>query len=368
MTHILREVNRPGAKLHRKETVEAVTIVECPPMVVVGLVGYVATPQGLRTLATVWAKFLSDEVKRRFYKNWYSAKKKAFTHHAAAAGTEEGKKATEAQLARIKKYCSVIRVLAHTQIKKVKLGQKKAHLFEIQINGGKDVAEKVDWGYALFEKEVPVSSVFAPNELIDTIAVTKGHGYEGVTHRWGVRRLPRKTHRGLRKVACIGAWHPSNVRFQVPRAGQRGYHHRTETNKKIYRIGLAVANPDNKGGNASTEHDLTNKNITPLGGFPHYGEVNEEYLMLKGCIPGPRKRVITLRKSIHTVVNTDAAELIDLKFIDTSSKMGHGRYQTHDEKEKHLGPTLKAVKLRAAAALEQANAAPAAAKTSTPTA
>jgi large subunit ribosomal protein L3e len=157
------------------------------------------------------------------------------------------------------------------------------------------------------------------------------------------------------------------VRFQVPRAGQRGYHHRTETNKKIYRIGLAVANPDNKGGNASTEHDLTNKNITPLGGFPHYGEVNEEYLMLKGCIPGPRKRVITLRKSIHTVVNTDAAELIDLKFIDTSSKMGHGRYQTHDEKEKHLGPTLKAVKLRAAAALEAANA-PAAAKTSTPTA
>lgn len=38
------------------------------------------------------------------------------------------------------------------------------------------------------------------NEMIDAISITKGHGYEGVTHRWGVRRLPRKTHRGLRKV------------------------------------------------------------------------------------------------------------------------------------------------------------------------
>lgn len=46
--------------------------------------------------------------------------------------------------------------------------------------------------------------------------------------RWGVTRLPRKTHRGLRKVACIGSWHPARVGFSVARAGQHGYHHRTE--------------------------------------------------------------------------------------------------------------------------------------------
>lgn len=41
-----------------------------------------------------------------------------------------------------------------------------------------------------------------------------------------------------------------------------------QMNKKIYRIGK-------KGdvGSASTEADLTVKHITPLGGFPHYGEV-----------------------------------------------------------------------------------------------
>lgn len=55
--------------------------------------------------------------------------------------------------------------------------------------------------------------------MIDTIGITKGHGMTGVIKRFGVRRLPRKTHRGLRKVACIGAWHPENVRWTIARAG-----------------------------------------------------------------------------------------------------------------------------------------------------
>jgi large subunit ribosomal protein L3e len=70
MTHILRDVDKPGSKLHKKETCEPVTMVECPPMIVVGVVGYVKTVRGLRTLNTVWAEHLSDECKRRFYKNW----------------------------------------------------------------------------------------------------------------------------------------------------------------------------------------------------------------------------------------------------------------------------------------------------------
>ena len=44
MTHIVRDVEKPGSKLHKKETLEAVTIVETPEMVVVGVVGYVKTP------------------------------------------------------------------------------------------------------------------------------------------------------------------------------------------------------------------------------------------------------------------------------------------------------------------------------------
>ena len=58
-----------------------------------------------------------------------------------------------------------------------------------------------------------------------------------MTKRWGTTKLPRKTHKGLRKVACIGAWHPARVSVAVPRAGQHGNYHRTELNKKIYRVG-----------------------------------------------------------------------------------------------------------------------------------
>ena len=83
MTHILREVEKPGSKLHKKETCEPVTIVECPPMCVVGLVGYVMTPRGLRSLQTVWAQHLDESVKRKFYKNWYKSKKTAFTKYAS---------------------------------------------------------------------------------------------------------------------------------------------------------------------------------------------------------------------------------------------------------------------------------------------
>ena len=85
--------------------------------------------------------------------------------------------------------------------------------------------------------------------------------------------------------------------MHVGRAGQRGYHHRTEINKKVYRIGKAG---DDK--SCSTEQDLTAKTITPMGGFPHYGVVNEDWIMLKGGVTGPKKRVVTLRKSLleHT--------------------------------------------------------------------
>lgn len=106
------------------------------------------------------------------------------------------------------------------------------------MNGG-TIAEKVDYAYSFFEKQIPVDAIFQKDEMIDIIGVTKGKGYEGVVTRWGVTRLPRKTHRGLRKVACIGAWHPARVSFTVARAGQNGYHHRTEMNKKIYKLGKA---------------------------------------------------------------------------------------------------------------------------------
>jgi large subunit ribosomal protein L3e len=337
MTHVARHhEKREGKKIIKKDIVEPVTIIECPPMKIVGLVGYVETPRGLRALSTVWAQNIPEDLKRRFYKNWQNAKKKAFTNYVKRYKEEDkSKNHIKRDLERIKKYCTVVRVLACSQMTKLNFRQRKAHLMEIQVNGG-SVAQKVDFGFGKFEGEVSVGDIFKDNDMIDTIGVTRGKGTQGVVKRVGVTRLPRKTHRGLRRVGCIGAWHPASVRFTCARAGQLGYFHRTEINKKIYRIGSgAVRGTKN---NATTEADVAEKNITPLGGFPHYGEVNNDFVMLKGGIVGTRKRPIVLRKSLLTQTHTAATESIEVKFIDTSSKIGHGKFQTKEEKHKFLGP------------------------------
>ncbi len=58
------------------------------------------------------------------------------------------------------------------------LGQKKAHLMEIQVNGG-SVADKVEWVREHMEKQIPVGEVFSRNEVIDCTGVTKENGFKG---------------------------------------------------------------------------------------------------------------------------------------------------------------------------------------------
>jgi len=336
MTHIVRDLDKVGSKMHKREVLEACTIIETPPLVVIGMVGYVNTPKGLRNLRTVWAQHISDDARRRFYKQWADSKKKAFTKYAQKWA--DNKKDIEADINTIKKTCEIVRAIVHTQPRKLKM-QKKAHIAEIQINGG-TTEQKVQFALDLFEKQVNVDGVFGHDENVDIIGVTKGKGFKGVVSRFGVKKLPRKTHKGLRKVACIGAWHPARVSWAVPRAGQKGYHSRVELNKKVYRLGKATKDAAGKlvRNGASTEFDLTQKPITPMGGFPNYGTVTEDFVMLKGSVLGPARRVVVLRKTLRPQYSRTALEQVQLKFIDTSSKFGHGRFQTRDEKAKFLGP------------------------------
>jgi large subunit ribosomal protein L3e len=332
MTHVVREINKPGSRLNKKEVVEAVTIVECPRMVVVGVVGYLETPRGLKKVKSLFAEHLDESVIRRFYRR-YPGKNhyKAFKQYQKP---ENWKKTVDTVLPLLKKRASVIRVLAHPKMRDIRhVGKIKAPLMEIQVNGG-NVEQKIDWAFSHFEKEVRVSDVFATGDFSDVIGVTKGHGYEGVTTRYGVRKLPRKTHKGLRKVGCIGGWHPERVRWTVARSGQNGYHHRTELNKRILRVGLSAKETND---NATTEADVTLKNITPLGGFPHYGVVQNDFVMLKGCTVGLRKRTLVLRKAMFAPTLNGEQAQVNLKFIDTSSKFGHGRFQTAEEKSKFFG-------------------------------
>merc|ERR1739845_119542 len=71
------------------------------------------------------------------------------------------------------------------------------------------------------------------------------------------------------------------------------------------------------------------------------GLVKQDFVMIKGCCVGPKKRVLTLRKSLLVHTKRKALENIKLKFIDTISKMGHGRFQTPKDKMAFMGPLKK---------------------------
>jgi large subunit ribosomal protein L3e len=77
-----------------------------------------------------------------------------------------------------------------------------------------------------------------------------------------------------------------------------------------------------------------------MGGFVRYGEVKNDFVIVKGSVPGTRKRVMTLRKSMFIHTSRRSLEKVELKWIDTSSKFGHGAYQTPTEKKNFVG-TLK---------------------------
>lgn len=248
-------------------------------------------------------------------------KKKAFSHHKYDSDCVTKK------FEKIKKYCSIIRCIGASNVNETGLKQKKADILEIQINGG-SFEEKVRFSEKMLGEEVSISDIFSQDELIDVIGITKGKGFAGVITRWGVTKLPRKTHRGSRKVACVGSWHPSRVAYTVARAGQNGFHHRTQINVKIYRIGKSL---DIK--NAFTDYENTPKNINPMGGFPRYGVIRSDFLILRGCLMGPKKRVLRLRKSLICKKKNDSLQNTIIKFIDTSSKWGHGRFQTSNEKK-----------------------------------
>merc|ERR1712166_236262 len=167
MTHVVKYFERrEGKKLIKKDIVHSCSVVECPPMKIIGLVGYINTPRGLRTFKTVWANKLDQNVKRRFYKNWYMAKKKAFEtgyQKKVANGV------TKREITQIKKYCTTVRVLCATQIHMLNFRQRKAHIMEIQLNGG-SISDKVEWAQGKFgRKSASVRSSRTTSALIPSV-------------------------------------------------------------------------------------------------------------------------------------------------------------------------------------------------------
>lgn len=356
MTHILRDAQKIAQKVITVEVVEAVTVIECPPMNVIGIKGMRKTPYGTKALTAVFVKDIPEGAKRRISHDWTNpVGRLVFRHHEGLYEDAEYVADRDAKLELIRSRADIVRIIAHTQPHLVNI-QKKSQIVEIQVNGG-SIADKVKYAQGLMGQTIRVGDIFQDFDVCDIIGITKGKGTKGVISRWGVTRLPRKTHKGLRKVACIGAWHPARVAYSVARVGQKGFHHRVEFNKKIYMVGAALDDTANeaKGKFAGqTEHDLTKKSINPMGGFPNYGNVKYDFLVIHGSVPGPRKAPLALRTTITQQTSIRATANVPLKFIDTSSKIGRGRFQTLQEKRSFMGKVKRIAEAERSEKLQQA--------------
>ena len=159
----------------------------------------------------------------------------------------------------------------------VGLSQKKPVVMEVGVSGG-EVKAQAEFVLGLIGKKVKFTDIFKPGMYVDVLGITKGKGFEGPITRFGVKRKQHKSRKSVRAVAVIGPWHPAAVMYTVARAGQMGFHQRTETGKKILLVGNASATP-----------------ITPPGGFDHFGNVGGDYAVVKGAVPGPARRLVVVR-------------------------------------------------------------------------
>lgn len=169
------------------------------------------------------------------------------------------------------------------------LSQKKPVVMEIGVSGG-DVKAQAEFVLGLVGKKVKFTDTFKAGMTVDVLGITKGKGFEGPITRFGVKRKQHKSRKTVRTVAVIGPWHPAAVMYTVARAGQMGFHQRTETGKKILLVGNATANP-----------------ITPPGGFEHFGNVGGEYAVVRGAVPGPASRLVVVRMKARGFTKSQAA-------------------------------------------------------------
>lgn len=250
MTHV-SYVDQSESPTKGKEIVSAATVLEVPPLVVYGIRGYKKGGSA--------GDILCDDEKI-----------------LKSAGIKKGKSKKELNADEL----SDVRLLVAMQPSKTGFGKKHPEKCEIGC-GGEDISGKLEYAKGLIGKELKFSEVFKPGEYVDVTAVTKGKGWQGPVKRFGIKIQRRKATGKRRHVGTLGAFHPAYIIYTVPQAGQMGYHRRTEINKLILHSG------------EKTEE------VNPISGFPKYGKLKNDYVIIKGSIAGPAKRLVKLRLAMR---------------------------------------------------------------------
>ena len=286
MSHIMAVDYRKKSTTAGQEIRMPVTIVEIPPMKVIGARGYIQDTYGLRTLTEAWEKKIDKDLERTLpIPKGHNAK-------------EAWKKMSDNDL-------EEIRLLVHTQPRMVTgIPKKRPEIMEMAVGGG-SLDAQIEFAKEMMGKEFTMSDFTQDGEMLDAIAVTTGYGFQGHVKRWGVKLLTHKNSKHRRMIGNLGPFSPGYVVSTVPQAGQTGYHQRTEYNKRLLKIG---DNPDE---------------INPKGGFLNYGLIRGNYALLHGSLPGPSKRLIRFRKAVRFHgKKTDAIVAPEITMISQESQQG----------------------------------------------
>jgi large subunit ribosomal protein L3 len=282
MTHVMVTDGRKNSATKGEDIFYPVTIIECPPLKIASIRFYKNTYNGLQISGEIFSK-VDKELDRKI-----SIPKK---HDEKRLDTMKHEEYAD------------IRVLVYTQPKLTGIGKKKPELFEVALGGS--IADKFKYAKENLGKEISIKDIFAEGQQIDMHAVTKGKGYQGPVKRFGVKIRQHKSEKTKRGPGAIGGWwSQGHVMYRVAHAGQMGYHQRVDYNKQILKISDKPVE------------------VNPAGGFKHYGLVKTAYIMVKGSVPGPAKRLIRFTSPARPNKKFDTGTF-NIQYISVESKQGN---------------------------------------------
>jgi large subunit ribosomal protein L3 len=268
MTHIMIADTNPNSRTKGQQISRPVTILECPPISVLGFRCYTGRNSSFDVFSDKFGKNVSRRMK-----------------------VPKAPMKIEDQMIKLPKKLSKINLICHTN----PTFKKKPEVFEIALGG--NLEEQMKYAKENLGKEIKISDVIKEGELLDVISVTTGHGFQGPMKRFGVKGHGRRSQQMERHVGSLGQNVPGKVRWNVPQGGQLGFQTRTEFNKRVMKI--------------MNEFKMK-------GGIVNYGGTLGDSMLIEGSVPGPQKRLIRLRIPIRA----KKVFPVEVSYVSTESKQG----------------------------------------------
>jgi len=275
MSHLLINDNRTHSLTKGADIFCPITVVECPPLKTASIRFYKNTKNGLRMVGEMFADSLDKELSRKI-----------------TAPKKKGKEIADFDF---------VRLLCYTQPKLTGIGKSKPEIFDVALGGTKE--QQLTYAKEKLGKEINISEVFKEGQHLDAHSLTKAKGFQGPVRRFGVQLRHHKSEKSRRNPGSLGSWKAQgHVMWRTAHAGKMGYHLRTEYNKWVVKIGNKI------------------DEINVKGGYVNYGNVKNQYILVKGSIAGVQKRLIRFTEPVRPKKGVYDAPQIS--YTSTESKQG----------------------------------------------